>query len=424
LKSLLPGTAVSRGFILAAAVVTLAPLIGRAAEPAARTPKEAAPEAATSVLDTLSSTSGLDGMERLLAHARYDRARGAYYAPIPGGGEAELSLDNELQTRFKTILQQSRLEAGAIVAMDPKSGRVLGLAESSRSGEKGAALNAAYPAASVFKIVTAAALLEKGIAPEQETCFHGGFHRIYERNLRDDPRRDRRCASLADAMGKSLNVVFGKLAAKELSADQLRAMASRFFFNQPLPLVPEPTVDEALVSPALIPDEPLEFDRTAAGFGHVFLSPMHGAVLASIIGNGGVATAPRLIDAVWKDGQRQATLPSKEARVIEEGTAVTIGNMMRLTVLEGTARKAFRIHRHWALGSVAVAGKTGTLDSQAPFHDYSWFVGFAPAQNPTIAVAVVAVNGRRWTVKAPVVAREALQAHFDVETTRRSRADR
>jgi cell division protein FtsI/penicillin-binding protein 2 len=378
----------------------------------------------TPMTPALLATSGLDGTEALLSHARFDRARGSYFSPLPGGGEAELSLDHDLQQRFEDILRQSRLEAGAIVALDPKSGRVLGLAESSRSGSKGVALNAAYPAASVFKIVTAAALLENGVDPERETCFHGGFHRLDARNLRDDPRRDSRCASLSLAMGKSLNAIFGKLAAKMLSADQLRAMAGRFFFNAPLPFVPEPTVDAALVSPALIPDDPLEFDRTAAGFGRVFLSPLHGAVLASIVGNGGVAEAPRLIDAVWRDGKREDALPEHEERVIGESTAATLANMMRLTVLEGTARKAFRVGRRWALGNVAVAGKTGTLADKAPFHDYSWFVGFAPAQDPTIAVAVVAVNGRRWTVRAPVVAREALQAHFVTESEHRRRASR
>ena len=105
--------------------------------------------------DPLAGTSGIDGTESLLAKARYDKSRHSYFAPLAHGGEAQLTLDHALQTKFDEILKQSRLEAGAIVAMDPRNGRLLGLAEMSRDGKKGTALNAAYPAASVFKIVTA-----------------------------------------------------------------------------------------------------------------------------------------------------------------------------------------------------------------------------------------------------------------------------
>ncbi len=65
-----------------------------------------------------------------------------------------------------------------------------------------------------------------------------------------------------------------------------------------------------------------------------------------------------------------------------------------------------------ATRDVAIAGKTGSLADRDPFRDYSWFVGFAPADRPQIVVASVVVNGRLWRVRAPQVARDALEAYF------------
>jgi len=88
---------------------------------------------------------------------------------------------------------------------------------------------------------------------------------------------------------------------------------------------------------------------------------------------------------------------------------------MRETVTAGTARKAFRRPAS-ALRGVAVAGKTGSLADRSPFRDYSWFVGYAPADRPQVAVATLVVNDRLWHARAPQVAREALEAYFASRT--------
>jgi cell division protein FtsI/penicillin-binding protein 2 len=91
--------------------------------------------------------------------------------------------------------------------------------------------------------------------------------------------------------------------------------------------------------------------------------------------------------------------------------------MMRTTVTEGTGRRAFRAprSRQSSMQGLTVAGKTGSLSEADPFRDYSWFVGFAPADNPRVAFAVVVVNDRNWRVKAPWVARAAVEAWADWE---------
>ncbi|MGZ6144104.1 MAG: penicillin-binding transpeptidase domain-containing protein, partial [Myxococcales bacterium] len=269
---------------------------------------------------------------------------------------------------------------------------------------EGHATKPLYPAASVFKIITGAALIEKGISPDDETCFHGGKHALKEKLLQDKPRLDRRCLSLSMALAKSANVVFAKMAVKHLDADELRKEAERFLFNRPIFDQP---VEQ---SKANIPDSGLDFAKSAAGFGEVKLSPMHAALIAAAVGNGGVAVEPSLIDEV--DGEDVPLTGSM--RLLNEETAVTLRDMMKLTVSQGTATSSFRERHRNILGDIEVAGKTGSLSThtRGPFKDYSWFVGFAPADDPKIAVAAVVVNGLKWRIHAPFIAREALKAYL------------
>ena len=270
----------------------------------------------------------------LLGAMVYDASLRRYVAST-GHGRAVLSVSPRLQQGLEKLLADQRVPVGAVVLIEPGSGRVLALAEHVEKGPKAhVALQAIAPAASVFKIVTSAALLERGIAPDSEVCFHGGKHRIQKALLTDSPLRDRRCLTLASALGKSANVVFAKLAGRDLSAEILRAEADRFLFNAAIPFAwpVEP-------SPAPIPDDPFEFATTAAGFGSVRLSPLHGALMAAIVANGGTLVPPRVVDEV--DGV--AAPPPGEARmVIRPEVAAALARMMQTTVTEGTARKVFR----------------------------------------------------------------------------------
>jgi cell division protein FtsI/penicillin-binding protein 2 len=270
------------------------------------------------------------------------------------------------------------------------------------------------PAASIFKIVTAAALLERGVRPDAEVCFHGGKHRIQKALLRDDPRRDRHCLTLASALGKSANVVFAKLAGRALTAEQLRAEASRFLFNEPLDFA-----WPVGASPARIADDPFELATTAAGFGPVRMSPLHGAAIASLVANRGTFVPPRIVE---EDDGFAAAGARPARQVLRPEVADALARMMETTTTEGTARKVFRRDRS-ARGSplreITVAGKTGSLSDASPYRDYSWFVGFAPADDPQVAVAALVVNDRLWHVKAPSLAHQALKAYFGEEPARR-----
>jgi len=279
------------------------------------------------------------------------------------------------------------------------------MAEYSRAEPKrsGWALRALLPAASLFKIVTAAALLEQGYSPEEPVCYHGGQHRLAPKLLENDARRDAACLSLNAAFGHSANVVFAKLADRGLTPELLRAQAERFLFNGAIPFAAP-----VEASRAEIPTDRFGLANTAAGFGDVRLSPLHAALLGAVVANRGVLVPPWVVELV-EGGE--APPVQEPVRVIDERVAEALGGMMLETVRRGTATRSFA-RPGPALRGVTVAGKTGSLFEQKPFRDHTWFVGYAPADEPVVVVATVIVNGPMWRVHAPWVAREALAAFF------------
>ncbi len=341
----------------------------------------------------------------VLGARHLDTATGRFLASY-GDGEAVLTLDARLQKKLQRTLTSYDVPYGATVLLDPRTGRVLAMAEHTRGQPQATnlSLKAISPAASIFKIVTAAALLEQGYSPEEPVCYHGGNHRLAPRLLADDSRRDSACLPLSAAFGHSANVVFAKLADRGLTPEVLRAVAARFLFNATIPF-PSPVE----TSRAEIPEDRFGLANTAAGFGDVRLSALHAALLAAVVANRGVLVPPWVVELV--QGTEPAPPLAEPMRIIDERVAEALGAMMRETVTRGTAQRAFsRPPRE--LRGVHVAGKTGSLNEQRPFRDHTWFVGYAPAEDPQVVVASVVVNGPLWRVRAPWVAREALAAYF------------
>src|SRR5205814_1574620 len=116
---------------------------------------------------------------------------------------------------------------------DTTGGRVLVWANHVEKGPpRDLCVEATAPAASVFKIVTGAALVETaGLTADVRQCYSGGESRINAADLADDPKRDRSCATLGEAMGHSINTVFAKLAIKNLTPSDLTSMAGAFGFG-------------------------------------------------------------------------------------------------------------------------------------------------------------------------------------------------
>jgi len=344
---------------------------------------------------------------------------GRYEAPLPGGRRAELTLDPTLQALARAALREYQIPYAAAVVMST-DGRVLALVGESalepELGDADLALRPWAPAASVFKLVTATALVEAGVGEDTRVCYHGGLSGISEEHLRDD-KRDRDCQSFAFGIGKSQNAIMGKLAARHLDGAALAAAAARLGWNAELPFALAVTPSRAdLPSPKL--DGELAFARVAAGFWRSDLSVLHGALLAETLANGGVMMMPRLIERVVGPGAAGAALPVAPAprRVMADEVARAVGRMMVGTTTYGTARASFTLHSGAPALPYAVAGKTGSLsntrtlaDGSQRYINYNWFVGFAPADRPRVAIAVLVGNEPTWRVKAHVLARTLIQ---------------
>ncbi len=343
-------------------------------------------------------------------------------SPLEGGRRAILSLEPGLQSHVEGVFRRYEVPFGAVVAMEPATGRVLAyVSHSSANPDAGdLVLDATPPAASVFKVITGSALVDAGVGRSRRVCYGGGSSRLREVDLEDNPRRDNRCATLGEAMGGSINSVFAKLADRHLDPPTLERYAAAFGFGHALPFdVP------TRPSPAEVPTERLEFARTAAGFWHMHMSPLHAALIGATIANGGEMPRASIVDRVEgaDGGVLYENEPSIFRPVIPGSTAGTVRRMMERTVSHGTARRTFfDAHGNAFLPGISVAGKTGTLSSERPYRGYTWWVGFAPADAPTVAVAALVVNTPQWRIKAAYMARETLRYHL-VERPRHEAAE-
>lgn len=345
---------------------------------------------------------------------------GRFVSRFENGLTAVYTIDALLQAEMEKFFKKYNVPYGVFVAMDPSTGKVLAMAEYSAENPKAKhlSLRATYPAASIFKLITAsAAIEEKKAGPETMISYHGSFYRLGPKNWVDNPKRDKLQITLAEALAKSNNVVFAKVALRWLDAPKLVDYAERFKFNQPIPF--ELPVQ---VSRMEIEDSERGVARTAAGFGEVGLSPLHGAMIGAAIANDGVMMAPCMVDFVVNAAGEKVyeCTPKSMGPSISAETAESLKKMMAMAVINGTSRKVFRMKRREnTLRGITIGGKTGSLTGDDPPGKYSWFVGMAPMEAPEIAVAALVINRPRWRIKATEVAKAGLTAYFKSENSRK-----
>ena len=348
-------------------------------------------------------------------------------APLPEKKVARLTVDPALQRIAEGVMAMHHVPEASVVLMDVATGKILVYASHVEKGPaRDLCVEATAPAASVFKMITASALVEQaGLTADHRECYSGGEQRLVEKDLVPDLKRDRWCTTLAGAMGRSINTVFARLALRHLKPAQLEGTAKALGFGSSLPF-------DVLVQPSAehFPEDNLGFARTAAGFWNTTLSPLHAAWLSATMARGGEPVRPVLVaDVVDEDNKVKWTAPTSLAqkRAIKQTTAEAVTTMMESTVSDGTSYRAFHDPKGAAfLPNVGVAGKTGTLTDPTNARFYTWFTGFAPsrpiliadgdapANTPPrqVAIGVLVVNQPTWTIKANLLAREVLRAYF------------
>jgi len=302
---------------------------------------------------------------------------------------------------------------GAVVALEPDTGKILALASSPTydpgvlSNPDSAAVTAAfealnadptrpllnravseiYPPGSTFKLVTTAAALESGrFTPDSEV--YGGAQLDLPQSTATLPNSSGAACTggetttLLEALKRSCNTAFGQLGI-DLGADVLRAQAEAFGFGESFE-VPIGTAASRFPAEANAP----QTAQSAIGQFDVAATPLQMAMVAAGLANRGIVMAPYLVDEVR--GPDTVSLgvsdPRELSRAVSPQTADTLTAMMVAVVEGGTGSNA-------AIDGVRVAGKTGTAQQGGDRPPHAWFVSFAPAEDPAVAVAVIIESG-------------------------------
>ncbi|MCU1670811.1 MAG: Peptidoglycan glycosyltransferase [Blastococcus sp.] len=347
----------------------------------------------------------------------------------PAGGDVVLTLDPAVQ---KAAMDGLQGVTGAVVALDPSTGKVLGLASSPSydpnllSSHNPAAIRAnqsklaaaqpdptinqaiteRYSPGSVFKVLVSAAALSTGkynpqtmIAAPQRLQLPNSSKQL--ENFNGEVCSPSGSQTLIQALTMSCNTAFAKLG-MDLGEDKIRKMAEAFGiddkgFDMPLHVNPS-TIGNI--------DGAAQLATSSIGQQDVQLTPMEGAMIAAAVANQGTLMKPYLVDSIQAPDLTvvDKTKPEELSRPISSSVAGQLTQMMTSVVDHGTGRKA-------QIPGVQVAGKTGTAQNAAT--DHAWFIGFAPADHPKIAVAVFIKNGGATggDLSAPI-AHQVMQAYL------------
>ena len=353
-----------------------------------------------------------------LSNGRFPLRISVNHKDTPHPSSIQYTIDSSLQNATAAVLEHYRPDYGVFVAIDPESGHLLAIASHQREGtpEHNLALRAGYPAASVFKIITAAAAVDLGkVQADTVLPFNGKETSLYRKNvLHHKNNQWTRHFTLKKSFAKSVNTVFARMGIELVTREHLLAYAERFGFNQSLGS--DFILDNSTFQ--LTSDDPWLIAKTAAGYTReTTLNPIHGAVIAATIANGGYRVRPTLVDALIEDHGiiLYETPPTTRIRVLASKTTDQLQEMMETTVRLGSAKSSFKNFFRGDYSEVRVGGKTGTLTGLNPPGRYDWFVGYAHRGEKKLAFASLCINREYWHVKSAYVARKAIEHYFSVD---------
>lgn len=347
----------------------------------------------------------------------------------PKGAAVELTIDPDVQRVAWDALGEHK---GAVVALDPATGAILAmvskpsydpnrlashntndviaaydelLGDPSHPLINRAISGALYHPGSVFKVLVAAAALDSGIMTPDTMLANPASLQLPQsisviHNSGGGPCGPGEQVSLAEALRLSCNIPFAEIGAT-LGDDVIREYAERFGFGERLE-IPMAT------TPSIYPDN-LDAPQTmlsAFGQSDVRVTPLQMAMMTATIANGGIVMQPNLIRSILaSDLTRLQSFESVElGRAVSDDVAATMVELMVANVATGVASNG-------RINGVDVGGKTGTAQNGEGQPFTLWFTGFAPADDPEVAVAVVVEEGTSFgnAVAAPI-ARQVIEA--------------
>ena len=313
-------------------------------------------------------------------------------SPSTEGNTLKLTIDHGLQEKARSLLKNKK---GSIIAMNPKTGEVYSMVsmpdfdttklkenwseivEDTNSPLLNRATQGLYAPGSVFKVITTTAILEANISNTKYDCT--GNTKIDGYIFKDYQEKGHGNIDLKSALINSCNTYFAEKSL-DIGKDKLGTISEEFMINKKIPF------DLPIKTSKFSYKENLgdtDIAASAIGQGKVLVTPLNMALIASGIGNGGQILKPILVKEIISPSGRVVKMNNTQlmSQATDVFTANEVKNMMVEVVKSGTGKSA-------QMKNIRVAGKTGTAEN-ASGKSHAWFIGFAPADNPSIAVAVV-----------------------------------
>jgi len=340
------------------------------------------------------------------------------------GKNLTLTIDHELQKRADNLMNRY---IGSVVAMNPKTGEILAmvskpdfnpdesylsenwsnLSDNENSPFLTRATMGLYPPGSTFKVLTTAAMLENGMS-EKTVNDETGYIEIGDKKISNAGKAIYGDTNLETGFKKSSNVYFST-SAIELKDDMLRQTAENFMFNKNINFKFPSSKSKFTTSKMSDGERAI----TGIGQGKTLVTPLHLAMIASTIANDGKMVKPYIVADSFQGGFSPV---NPKANILKNSLSPEYANeikrLMSEAVKSGTATSA-------QIPGIEVCGKTGTAENEKTFDDpnktHAVFIGFAPYDNPQIAVSVVLeyAGSSGGTIAAPI-AREIMKKFFEL----------
>ncbi len=391
--------------------------------------------------------TGQRGVRQVEVDAHGRELRVMQNTPSSPGANIYLTIDWRLQARAEAVLKG---KVGALVAMDPQTGKILAMASSPSYDQnmfsrtvspqywkelitnidhplENRVLKGQYPPGSTFKIVMSVAGLEEGVINQGTSFTCRGAMRLGNHDFRCHASRGHGTSALYRAMTQSCDVYYYNVGLK-LGVDRIAKWSRKFGLGAPTGLVLDSEKS------GLVPSTEWKKNRfnkpwfegetpsVSIGQGYNLTTPLQMVRVAGALSNGGIIYVPTVVEKIVNpDGEVAYQFQPKIASRLDASpkNLEIVRNACWGVVYEGTGKAA----RLW---SVDVGGKTGTSQvvslgkegkgkNKRKTEDHAWFVSFAPVENSQIAIAVIIEHGGHGGTAAAPVAREVMRDFFELK---------
>jgi cell division protein FtsI/penicillin-binding protein 2 len=347
---------------------------------------------------------------------KFNTIKNGHYVQKLGKYTIVYTLDPVVQNEAKKVLTEYSVPFGAVAAVNPETGAVLGLYSYASNKSKKYEISdlIAYRPGSLAKIVTASAAIgAKGFYPGLNVCYNGGLYGTNKNYWIQNINTGNNRISFRLAFAKSCDIAFGKIAGFYVGRQLLQKYFNKYYFNRKIPFILNLQDSTAKVPSA---SKFYELELTGAGFKNARVTPILAALMSAAVINGGKLLDPYIIEEVINH-KGHIVYKHKGVKVLDNpitpSTAAILKELMVSTVTKGIGRYDFyNIYNQYMLPGIITGGKTGTISGNHPTGLYQWFTGFGEAKNKKIAVSALVVEKPVWRIEGGGVSEKIIYSYF------------